>query len=156
MLELWSALKIILGILHSMILKDKRVFIIEDNDTNLQIMEIVLQSAGAKTEVDRWGIKTTSRLKAAMPIDVILLDLMLPKKVIGEDPITGYQVYQEIRDEVEFDDIPIAAVSAVARESVIPVLRDKGFAGFIGKPLDITEFPNQVASIIDGQTFWDE
>ena len=139
-----------------MVLKNRRVFIVEDNDINLEIMEIVLRSHGADIAVDRWGIKTTTRIRASMPVDIILLDLMLPKKVIGESPITGYQVYQEIRSDSDFDDIPIAAVSAVAREGVIPVLREMGFVGFIGKPLDLDKFPNQVASIINGQTYWDE
>ena len=141
--------------LQSMMLENVRVFIVEDNDANLQIMELALQSVGAEVEIYDWEIPPSVHLKNIKPIDVILLDLMLTRKSVGDDITTGYTVFQNIRKMPQFDDIPIIAVSALDRETAVPTLRENGFTGFIAKPIQLEYFAHQIASIIEGEALWD-
>lgn len=129
-------------------LTNRRIFIVEDNLENRMVVQMILMSQGVQSEFDRWGNHTIKKLKDFMPVDVILLDLMFPMGV------TGYQVFDQIRRYEEFDHIPIVAVSAANPSEAIPKCRQKGFAGFIPKPIDDELFPEQLAGIIEGKALW--
>jgi CheY-like chemotaxis protein len=131
-----------------MLLKNKRVFIVEDNLANRKITQMLLEKHGAQVAFERWGRETCRLLEGFAPVDIILLDLMFP------DNITGYDVYDAIRALPKFAEVPIVAVSASDSAVAIPMTRDKGFAGFIAKPIDFFMFPQQVAAMIRGEHIW--
>jgi CheY-like chemotaxis protein len=128
-----------------MILKDTRIFIIEDNVTNRAIMQTILERQGAVIGFERWGVDTEERLLKFAPVDIILLDLMFP------NDISGYDIFDRIRLLPNFAGVPIVAVSA---SHEIARARLKGFAGFIKKPIELEQFPRQVASVIAGKPVW--
>lgn len=131
-----------------MILEDKRIFIVEDNLSNRAIMQLLLEQQGAVVAFERWGRDTVEALKQFAPVHLILLDLMFPNN------ISGYDVYDRIREVAEFADIPVLAVSAMEPEIAIPRTRDKGFAGFIAKPIKFQSFAEQVKAVINGEKLW--
>jgi CheY-like chemotaxis protein len=131
-----------------MLLKDKRIFITEDNLGNRSIMQLLLEQEGATVSFERWGRDTKKRLETFAPVDVILLDLMLPNNISGLD------VFEQIREMPDMQDVPIIAVSAKTADIAIPETRSKGFNGFISKPIDYTLFARQIASIIEGEVVW--
>lgn len=128
-----------------MILYRKKIFIIEDNAANLAIMKILLEREGALVGFERWGKTTFERLNSFSPIDVILLDLMFPNDV------TGYDLFDEIRAVEAYKTIPIVAVSAADTAEAIPKTREKGFMGFIPKPVEFESFASQILKIINGE-----
>ena len=129
-------------------LQGKRIFIIEDNLSNRAVAQILLEQHGAVTAIDRWGQEAVQRLQEFTPVDIILMDLMLP------GGITGFDVFDEIRRYPEFDQIPVVAVSAADAALAIPEAQKRGFAGFISKPLDFNLFPQQIARMIEGEKIW--
>lgn len=131
-----------------MILHGKNIFIVEDNLANRAIAQMLLEGAGANTAIDRWGIDTIERLRNFMPVDLIILDLMFP------GGITGYDVFNDIRNLPEFDNIPIVAVSAADAATAAPKTRQHGFAGFIPKPVSYNQFADQIARVIQGEQIW--
>jgi CheY-like chemotaxis protein len=126
-----------------MYLKGKRIFIVEDNAANLLIMQVTMEQHGARTMFERWGVDTIDRLNKAMPVDVIIMDMMLP------DNMTGFEVVKRIRSYPEFADIPVVAVSAGDANTLAPRAQAEGFAGFIAKPIDYDDFPKQIAQILN-------
>ena len=131
-----------------MLLKNRRIFIVEDNVTNRSVMQLLLEQQGAVIAFERWGNETNQRLKAFAPVDIILLDLMFPNNV------TGYEIFDRIRELPEFNAVPIVAVSASDSSTAIPLTREKGFAGFISKPIKFAQFPQQIADLIAGKNVW--
>jgi two-component system cell cycle response regulator DivK len=131
------------------LLQNKRIFLVEDNLGNRAIMQMILEQHGAKISFERWGTDTVSRLKVFEPVDLILLDLMFPQG------ITGYDVFDNIRQHTEFRHVPIVAVSASEPALSIPKTQAHGFAGFLPKPIDIDKFPKQVAAILRNEPVWD-
>jgi two-component system cell cycle response regulator DivK len=129
-------------------LQGKRIFMVEDTTENRAIAQIILEQQGAKVGFERWGRDTLARLRAFMPVDLILLDLMLPNNV------TGYDLFTLIRAEPEFDGIPIAAFSAADPYTAIPKTKAHGFDGYISKPLNFTQFAGQVAMLIRRENVW--
>jgi CheY-like chemotaxis protein len=131
------------------LLQNKRIFLVEDNLGNRAIMQMILEQHGAKIGFERWGTETVSRLKNFEPIDLILLDLMFPNN------ITGYEIFENIRQNHEFRHVPIVAVSASEPAVSIPKTQAHGFAGFLPKPIDIDKFPKQIAAILRNEPVWD-
>jgi CheY-like chemotaxis protein len=131
-----------------MLLKDKRIFIVEDNLTNRSVMQVILEQEGAIIAFERWGRNICERLADFAPVDIVLLDLMLPGQ------ITGYEIFDQIRADNTFSHLPIVAVSASEAEQEIPVAHQKGFAGFISKPIKLHLFASQIVSILEGKQIW--
>ncbi|MEM6528128.1 MAG: response regulator [Chloroflexota bacterium] len=129
-------------------LRNKRIFLVEDNIGNQTITRTLLESHGAVIGVHRSGKDVVPHLRNFLPIDLIILDLMLP------DGVTGYDIFTSIRDRHEFDGVPIIAMSVMDRSDAVPLARRRGFSGFISKPINFQIFPQQIASIIDGQVIW--
>jgi CheY-like chemotaxis protein len=131
-----------------MLLKDKRIFIVEDNIQNRVVFQMTLLRHGAIVDFERSGRDTISRLNTAAQQDLIILDLMLV------DNISGLDLYDEIRQLPKHVDVPIIAVSAMDPALAIPKTRARGFAGFIAKPIDSHLFPKQIAALIAGEAVW--
>ena len=129
-------------------LKGKRIFIVEDNLENRQIMQLALAPSEAILSFDIWGAQTVIHLLARWPVDLVLLDLMFPRN------ITGYDIFDQIRAEPRFCQVPIVAVSASDISSAVPKCKAKGFAGFIPKPVDIDTFPDQLTRVLQGEEVW--
>jgi CheY-like chemotaxis protein len=126
---------------------NKRVFYIEDNAANSGVIATLLQLEGAKVGRDTWGTRWYERLRIFTPVDLILLDLNLP------NGLSGYDVYEQIRQHHEFDKVPVVIVSANDPEIEMPIARARGLDGYIPKPLS-GNFPNLVAHVIKGNKVW--
>lgn len=129
-------------------LQNKRIFLVEDNIGNLAIVKMLLEAHGASVATHRSGQEVLAHLRNFLPIDLIMLDLVLPSGV------TGYDIFSLIRNQAEFDGIPIVATSFLDRSKVIPEVKRRGFSGYISKPISFQNLANQIASILEGKTIW--
>ena len=131
-----------------MILEGRHIFIVEDDIRNRIVYQILMVRSGAQVEFDRWGRDTLDQMKKYREYDLIILDLMLPKGT------SGFDIYDKIRADGAFDDVPIVAVSAADPSYAIPKAKQMGFSGFIAKPINDMVFPDQLARIIAGEKVW--
>jgi two-component system cell cycle response regulator DivK len=129
-------------------LKGKRIAVIEDNVTNLAVFATALRRQEVTVIQDAWNTSTVDFLLNNLPLDLILLDIMLRRG------INGYDVFEQWQAVPELKDIPVVAVSSLDAESEIPKAQELGFAGFIGKPINLIDFPKQIANCIAGDTVW--
>jgi CheY-like chemotaxis protein len=131
-----------------MSLKNRRIFIVEDNWQNRVVYQMMLIRHEALVNFESWGTNAIASLRKLAHVDVIILDLTL-----GQG-ISGFDLFDQIRELPNFETVPIVAVSAMEPAIAIPEARTKGFAGFIAKPIDIRTFPDQLAMIIAGEPIW--
>jgi CheY-like chemotaxis protein len=118
--------------------------IIDDNAHNLKVLSQMLTKQGV-TSTEVTDPRKLSNLITTLPqVDVVFLDLEMP----GLD---GYEAKDLLRSY--FSDIPIIAYTVHVSE--MNVVRELGFSGFLGKPLDTTRFPGQLARILNGEPVWD-
>jgi CheY-like chemotaxis protein len=130
------------------LLQGKRIFYVEDDLRNRAIIQMLIEQHGAWFDFDRWGKDALSKMRASLPLDLILLDLMLPNN------ISGYDIYQQMRQDSAFTDLPVVLVSAADASIEMPKARHLGINGFIAKPIDFDLFPRQLASLIAGEQVW--
>lgn len=129
-------------------IKGKRIFVIEDDPNNLAIISAILRRGGATVHFDLWGYETADRITNLLPIDVILLDLMLPGGV------SGYDIFRELHTRPELRSIPIVAVTAMDPTTELRKAKEMGFAGFLCKPIRTTTFAKYLTAILDGTQVW--
>lgn len=113
-----------------------RVLYIEDNaDNRLLVRRILMANDIEVDEADNAvdGI----RMAESNPPDLILMDLSMP----GMDGVTATK---KIRTMSILDNVPVVALTANVREGDKEMTLDAGADGYIGKPIDVDSFPNQV------------
>ena len=129
-------------------LEGKRIFVLEDDVTNLAIISAILRRGGAEIFFDTWGKETLSVLLKFLPIHAILLDLNLPNNV------SGFDVYDQIHARPELGNIPVIAVTATDPSIGMKKAREKGFNGYITKPIRTKTFVKAMSDILAGQEVW--
>src|SRR5438128_682521 len=129
-------------------LKDKLIFIVEDNPQNRVVFKMALVRHGASLEFERWGEKSLFELQRLNDVSVVVLDLMLAHG------ISGFDIFTQIRSDPKFACVPVVAVSAMDPALAVPKARAMGFNGFIAKPIDTGLFAEQIYKIIHGEQVW--
>lgn len=123
-----------------------QALVVDDNSKNVTILARMLSKEGFNSiQVTNPKI-LDSVLEPQHDIRVIFLDLEMPG-------IDGFQILKKIKSISSFDDVPVIAYTVHVSE--IQVALDKGFDGFIGKPLDSDKFPDQLERILNGEGVWE-
>lgn len=129
--------------------QDAYVLVVEDNLQNLVLIARLLAFVGVRRY--EWKASGWQVLEFAdtMPrVDLVLMDLHLPY----ED---GYEALDKLRSDSRFSGTRVIAVTADADPVTMEKTKEAGFDGFLGKPIDPDRFPDQIVSILQGQSVWD-
>lgn len=129
-------------------LEGKRIFIAEDDMINMSVYSSALKTSGAIIYQDVLGYGIVNHILENLPIDLIILDLMLKRG------ISGYEIYDQIRNNDQLKDVPVVVVSSMDPETEIPKAKALGINGFIAKPIGATSFANLLGMAIGGQKIW--
>lgn len=121
----------------------RKILIVEDNDDNRELVVKVLRNKGYITIEAVDGEEALIKATDEIP-DLVLLDISLPK-------LDGYEVARRLKSREEFLDIPIVAFTAHAMKGDREKAIAAGFEGYISKPVNIRELPDQVKSFIRGK-----
>jgi two-component system cell cycle response regulator DivK len=112
------------------------VLIVDDNEANRKLARDVLHVAGFETLEAASGAEGISLAAECLP-DVILMDLRLPD-------MNGTEAARRLGDEAQTASIPVVALSSLPVEGGGDWLERSGFAGWLEKPIKVSEFPKQV------------
>jgi two-component system cell cycle response regulator DivK len=129
--------------------EEAHVLVVEDNVANFVLVARLLAFAGIKNcewKTTGWGVVEFAK---TMPqVDLILMDLRLPH----ED---GYTALLQLRDDPQLADTAVVVITAQATAEEMAKAQSAGFDGFLGKPLDVDNFPDQIYNILRGEEIWD-
>jgi two-component system cell cycle response regulator DivK len=121
----------------------RKILVVEDNEDSRELVVKVLRNKGYIMVEAVDGEEAIEKVVSEKP-DLILLDISIPK-------LDGYEVAKRLKGREDLRDIPIVAVTAHAmkgdREKVIAA----GFEGYISKPVNVRELPDQVKSYLRGK-----
>lgn len=79
--------------------------------------------------------------------DVFFVDIQMT-------PHDGYAVLKMLRDHPDYKDATVVAMTANVMATDIDKLKQTGFDGLIGKPIDRKLFPELVTKILEGEPVW--
>jgi len=120
----------------------KRVLYIEDTFDNRILIKRVLEASGYIVDEAPDGL-TGIQIAVQNRPDLVLMDINLPD-------IDGYEVTARLRQMEGFEKIPIVALTANVLDGDRERSLDSGCDGYIPKPVDVDELPDQIAAFLDG------
>jgi two-component system, cell cycle response regulator DivK len=112
------------------------ILIVEDNERNLKLVRDVLQVKGFDTIEAGTGERGVELAVERKP-DLILMDIQLPG-------ISGIDALKALRANPATAAIPVVAVTASVMQQDRTLITEAGFDGYIGKPINIKEFLENV------------
>jgi CheY-like chemotaxis protein len=120
------------------------VLCIEDNLSNLRLLEIIPASRPEITLISAMQGSIGLDLARQHEPDLILLDLNLPD-------INGGEVLRRLQQSAITRDIPVIIISADATSPHIERLLDAGAKLYLTKPLDVEAFLAAIDTIFRGK-----
>ena len=118
------------------------IAVIDDSPANVLLAKAALEKAGYSVHTAPNGIEGLALLQRA-PVDLILLDLSMPD-------LDGFEVLRRLRHEVVGPNTTTQVIALTAH--VLPGTRakvtERGFDGFLGKPLKPADLVASVGAYI--------
>jgi two-component system, cell cycle response regulator DivK len=110
------------------------VLIVDDNQQNARLARDVLRAAGLRTIEAVSGVDALAQARDAQPA-LILMDIRLPD-------MDGGDVARQLKADARTQTIPVIAMTSLAlgERSFL----EAGFDGYLEKPIDVREFPDEV------------
>ncbi|WP_259315605.1 ATP-binding protein [Capillimicrobium parvum] len=106
---------------------------IEDNLSNLELVERLFERVGNVTLIPAMQGQLGIELAARHRPHLVLLDLHLPD-------LDGDEVLRRLQGDERTKHIPVIVLSADATSARIDELKEHGAAGYLTKPIDVHEF----------------
>ncbi len=117
------------------------ILIVEDNERNLKLARDLLQVKGYRTLEARTAAEGIALAQARQP-DLVLMDVQLPDT-------DGVAALGHLRAVPATATIPVVALTAFAMKEDRARFLAAGFDGYLAKPLDVRQFPEQVREICE-------
>jgi DNA-binding response OmpR family regulator len=122
--------------------KQERVLVVEDNEHAAYLLRTLLERAGYSVIVSPDGRDALAKLASMEPVDLVMLDLMLPY-------VSGYQVLIEARQNPKWQRVPIVVVTARTLEMDAVRALETGANDFVRKPFLPEELVARVRRAIE-------
>lgn len=109
-----------------------KILVVDDSETNLVLLEAVLQNSGYEVSTASNSNQAIYYLENNIP-ELILLDLLMPN-------VNGFDFIKILQKNVKWKEIPVIIVTAYANQENIEIANQLGVVDIIEKPIDINEF----------------
>jgi two-component system cell cycle response regulator DivK len=119
---------------------NKKILIVDDNQDSRELVVKILKNRGYQMIEAVDGEEALEKAIAENP-DLILMDISIPK-------IDGYEATRRLKSQVKFKDTPIIALTAHAMKGDREKAMEAGCEGYISKPINIHELPDQIKSYL--------
>ena len=125
-----------------------KIVIVDDNKTNLMIVEKILRRAGYNNLLmlssagDLYQyLQLDSPNPGEVPVDLILMDLMMPE-------IDGMEACRTVLANERFSDLPIIFVTAMGDSNKMAEAMDAGALDYVMKPINKVELLARIRSVL--------
>jgi signal transduction histidine kinase/CheY-like chemotaxis protein/CHASE3 domain sensor protein len=129
--ELSEEKRNLLNMVHdkTAIFKNKRVLIVDDDVRNTFALATLLEDKDMEVVSAQNGEEALDKLKTHQDIDIVLMDIMMPK-------MDGYEAMRQIRKQPRYQKLPIIALTAKAMKGDKAKCIEAGANDYLSKPID--------------------
>ncbi len=132
-------------------MRDEQVYLyVEDDPLSREALQIVLRRVMGAERVYIFpdSVEFMSRIKALPDRpDIILLDIHL-------QPYSGFELLKMLREDPDYRATRVIALTASVMNEEVELLKQSGFDGVIGKPIQVATFPNLMKLVSNGELIW--
>lgn len=107
----------------------KRVLLVDDDIRNTYALATFLEGKNMEVLVSNNGQEALDTLAEEWPIDLVLMDIMMPE-------MDGYEAMQKIREQTQMRKLPIIALTAKAMKGDKARCIEAGANDYLTKPVD--------------------
>jgi two-component system cell cycle response regulator DivK len=118
----------------------KRVLVVEDNELNLKLFCDLLRAHGFVVEPVSDGREVLEKARSFVP-NLIVMDIQLPH-------ISGLELIEQIKKDVQLKIIPIMAVTAYAGKGDEDRILSAGAEAYVSKPISVAKFIESVQKVL--------
>lgn len=116
------------------------VLIIDDNEKNLKLFKLIIESIGHKVLCTRKSTEGIALANEHLP-DLILMDIQMPE-------IDGIEAFGILKKEERTAKIPVIALTSYAMKGDRERFLKEGFAHYIPKPIEKNSFIEDIKRIL--------
>jgi CheY-like chemotaxis protein len=131
--------------------KEEAIYLcVEDDEMNRVAVKAVFNRVMGVQHLTIFEDSTDfmSRLKALKERpNVFLLDVHVR-------PHNGFEMLRMLREDPDYQNARVIAFTASVMNEEVEQLRDGGFDSAIGKPINVSAFPDLIERIVQGETVW--
>lgn len=121
---------------------DAHVLVVDDNETNLQLMQRLLERAGLRdVHLAADPVAAFAGLTDVEP-DLVLLDLHMPK-------LNGYEFLERLGERYAGQYVPVMVLTADASQEATRRALNLGARDFLTKPFDVQETILRVGNLLE-------
>ncbi len=114
------------------VLMNKTILLVDDDLRNIYSLSNALEEEGLRCLTAENGIAALAALKENPTIDLVLMDVMMPR-------MDGYEATREIRKMANFSKLPIIALTAKAMKGDKEKCLAVGMSDYISKPVNVEQ-----------------
>jgi DNA-binding response OmpR family regulator len=118
----------------------KKILVVDDEPHVIRTLTFVLNKEGYEVSSAGDGEEAMSKVRESKP-SLMFLDVMMPKK-------NGYEVCQELKNDVSFNDIHIVMLSAKGQEADKEKALNVGADEFMTKPFSPVAIVEKVRTFL--------
>jgi DNA-binding response OmpR family regulator len=121
-------------------MNQKKVLIVDDELSILVPLKFLLEKNDYRVDLAQSGKDALEKISQSKP-DLVLLDIMLPD-------LDGYEIFQMIRENPEWDDIKVIYLSAKNRDVDIAKGLNLGVDAYVTKPFSNAELLEKIRTLV--------
>jgi adenylate cyclase len=119
---------------------EAKILIVDDNQTNITLLEVILRSAGYQSITTTLDSRTVCDLHAKNSYDLILLDLQMPN-------MDGFEVMEDLKIIEKDGYLPVLVITAQPDHKLRAL--KAGAKDFVSKPFDSAEVLTRVHNMLE-------
>ena len=117
------------------------VLVVDDNDTNLELIGKILELEGYQVKLARNGREAIQSVLVGVP-DLAILDVMMPD-------MDGYELCQKLRQEPLNIAAPIVLLTAMSSDLERELAKKAGANDIWSKPFDMDLFRRRIGELLE-------
>src|SRR5690606_31290599 len=114
------------------VLTGKHLLLVDDDMRNIFALSTVFAPYKLTIDTANNGKEALDILRSNHGIVLVFMDIMMPE-------LDGYDAIMEIRDNKQYADLPVIAVTAKAMQGDRQRVLDVGASDYIAKPIDVNK-----------------
>ena len=120
------------------------ILVVDDDGVARTMAVTAIERMGHIAFASPHGRHAYETLKENDGIELVITDMMMPE-------MDGWQLIQTIREDAEFADLPIIAMSAVVESEEISKILELGANLFMRKPFAVEDMQQNVGKCLEGK-----